>query len=48
MGNAKSLTLTKWNCKYFIISALKCRRQVFYSEKKRAVGKMEWKGSKNP
>lgn len=40
MGDTKSLAHTKWNCKYHIVSAPKYRRQVFYSEKKRAVGEI--------
>jgi len=47
---AKSLAHTKWNCKYHIVFAPKYR-QVFYGEKKRAVGEIlrklcEWKGVK--
>ncbi len=49
MGDAKSLAHTKWNCKYHIVFAPKYRRQVFYGEKKRAIGEIlrklcEWKG----
>ena len=49
MGDAKSLAHTKWNCKYHIVFAPKYRRQIFYSEKKRAIGEIlrklcEWKG----
>ena len=49
MGDEKSLAHTKWNCKYHIVFALKYRRQVFYGEKKRAIGEIfrklcEWKG----
>lgn len=45
----KSLSHTRWNCKYHIIFALKYRRQVFYGEKRRAIGEIlrrlcEWKG----
>ena len=48
MGDAKSLAHTKWNCKYHIVFAPKYRRQVFYGEKKRAIGEIlrklcEWK-----
>lgn len=48
MGDAKSLAHTKWNCKYHIVFAPKYRRQVFYGEKRRAVGDIlrklcEWK-----
>ena len=51
MGDAKSLAHTKWNCKYHIVFAPKYRRQVFYGEKKRAIGEIlrklcEWKGVK--
>ena len=47
MGDAKSLAHTRWNCKYHIF-APKYRRQVFYGEKKRAIGEIlrklcEWK-----
>ena len=49
MGDAKSLAHTKWNCKYHIVFAPKYRRQIFYSERKKAVGEIlrklcEWKG----
>ena len=49
MGDTKSLAHTKWNCKYHIVFAPKYRRQVFYGEKKRAIGEIlrklcEWKG----
>ncbi len=49
MGDAKSLAHTKWNCKYHVVFAPKYRRQVFYGEKRRAVGEIlrklcEWKG----
>ena len=48
MGDSKSLSHTKWNCKYHIVFAPKYRRQVFYGEKKRAIGDIlrklcEWK-----
>ena len=51
MGDAKSLAHTKWNCKYHIVFAPKYRRQVFYGEKRRAVGDIlrklcEWKDVK--
>ena len=51
MGDAKSLAHAKWNCKYHIVFAPKYRRQVFYGEKKRAIGEIlrklcEWKGVK--
>ena len=38
MGDAKSLAHTKGNCKYHIVFAPKYRRQVFYGEKKWAIG----------
>ena len=49
MSDTKSLSHTKWNCKYHIVFAPKYRRQVFYGEKKRAIGEIlrklcEWKG----
>ena len=45
----KNLVHTTWNCKYHIVFAPKYRRQVFYGEKKREIGKIlrqlcEWKG----
>ncbi len=51
MGDTKSLAHTKWNCKYHIVFAPKYRQQVFYGEKKRAIGTIlrklcEWKGAK--
>ena len=49
MNDIHSLSHTKWNCKYHIVFAPKYRRQVFYRQKKEAVGKIlrqlcEWKG----
>ena len=49
MNDNKSLSHTKWNCKYHIVFAPKYRRQVFCGEKKRQVGEIlrklcEWKG----
>ena len=49
MSDTKSLSHTKWNCKYHIVFAPKYRRQVFYGEKKQAIGEIlrklcEWKG----
>lgn len=41
MGNEKSLAHTRWNCKYHIVFAPKYRRQVFYREKRRAIGCIE-------
>ena len=29
-----SLSHTKWNCKYHIVFASKCRRKIFYGEKR--------------
>lgn len=51
MGDAKSLSHTKWNCKYHRVFATKYRRQVFYGEKKQSVGEIlrklfEWKDVK--
>ena len=53
MSDIKSLAHTKWNCKYHIVFAPKYRRQVFYGEKKRAIGEIlrrlcEWKGLNTP
>lgn len=49
LNDINSLSHSKWNCKYHIVFAPKFRRQVFYGEKKIAVGKIlrqlcEWKG----
>ena len=33
-GYANSLAHTKWNCKYHIVFAPKCRRKVFYEGKR--------------
>lgn len=49
MRDIKNLAHTKWNCKYHIEFAPKYWRQVFYDEKKRAIGEIlrrlcEWKG----
>ena len=49
LNDIHSLSHTKWNCKYHIVFAPKYRRQVFYKEKKVAVGKIlrqlcDWKG----
>lgn len=48
MSDVKSLSHTTWNCKYHIVFAPKYRRQVFFGEKKRAIGEIlrqlcEWK-----
>ena len=49
INDINSLSHTKWNCKYHIVFAPKYRRQVFYGEKRVAIGKIlrqlcEWKG----
>ena len=49
LNDIHSLSHTKWNCKYHIVFAPKYRRQVFYREKREAVGRIlrqlcEWKG----
>ena len=49
MNDKHSLAHTQWNCKYHLVFAPKYRRQVFYGEKKRAIGEIlrklcEWKG----
>ena len=49
MNDRHSLAHTQWNCKYHLVFASKYRRQVFYGEKKRAIGEIlrklcEWKG----
>ena len=38
MDDVKSLTHTKWNCKYHIVFAPKYRRKVFYEEKRLEIG----------
>ena len=43
MSDARRLAHTKWNCKYRIVFAPKYRRQVFYGEKKRAIGEISRK-----
>jgi len=40
MGDAKSLAHTKWSYKYHVVCASEYLRQVFYSEKKRAIGEI--------
>jgi putative transposase len=40
VNDSNSLEHTKWNCKYHVVFAPKYRRQVFYKEKKRAVGEI--------
>ena len=49
LNDIHSLSHSKWNCKYHIVFAPKYRRQVFYGERKIAIGKIlrqlcEWKG----
>ena len=49
MNDRHSLAHTQWNCKYHLVFAPKYSRQVFYGEKKRAIGEIlrklcEWKG----
>ncbi len=38
MDDVKSLTHTKWNCKYHVVFAPKYRRKVFYEEKRLEIG----------
>ncbi|HWR23562.1 MAG TPA: transposase, partial [Feifaniaceae bacterium] len=41
MGNdTKSLSHTKWNCKYHIVFAPKYRRKIFFGEKRVEIGKI--------
>jgi len=40
LNDIHSLAHSKWNCKYHIVFASKYRRQVFYGEKKREIGKI--------
>jgi len=40
MKDIKSLSHTKWNCKYHIVYAPKFRRQVIYGEVKEDIGKI--------
>ena len=49
MDDVKSLTHTKWNCKYHVVFAAKYRRKVFYEEKRIEIGAIlrelcRWKG----
>ena len=51
LNDINSLSHTKWNCKYYIVFAPKCRRKAFYKEKRVAIGKIlrqlcEWKSVK--
>ncbi len=48
-NDLQSLAHTRWNYKYHIVFAAKYRRQAFYGEKKREIGRIlrqlcEWKG----
>jgi len=50
-NDIKSLSHTKWNCKYHIVFAPKYRRQEFYEARRLEVGQMlrklcDWKGLK--
>lgn len=40
MNNTKSLSHTKWNCKYHIVFAPKYRQKVLYGEKRRETGEI--------
>lgn len=40
MNDTKSLSHTKWNCKYHIVFAPKYRRKVFFKEQKEEIGKI--------
>ena len=40
MNDIKSLSHSKWNCKYHIVFAPKYRRQVIYGKLKREIGKI--------
>ena len=47
--DVNSLAHTKWNCKYHIVFAQKCRRKVFYEEKRLEIREIlrqlcRWKG----
>jgi putative transposase len=50
-NDIKSLSHTKWNCKYHIVFAEKYRRQEFYESRREEIGRIfrqlcEWKGLK--
>ena len=47
MSDVQSLAHTKWNCKYHVVFAPKYRRQVFYGEKKREIGRRDCAGFVN-
>jgi len=40
MNDTESLAHTRWNCKYHIVFAPKYRREVFYGEKRLAIGEI--------
>ena len=40
MDDAKSLSHTKWNCKYHIVFAPKYRRKIFFGQMKVEIGKI--------
>ncbi|MDD2429888.1 MAG: transposase, partial [Eubacteriales bacterium] len=40
MNDSKSLSHTKWNCKYHIVFSAKYRRQVIYGKIKADIGKI--------
>ena len=40
MNDSKSLSHTKWNCKYYVVFAPKYRRQVIYGKIKADIGKI--------
>ena len=40
INDIHSLSHSKWNCKYHIVFAPKYRRQVFYGQKRVAIGKI--------
>ena len=40
MDNVKSLSHTKWNCKYHIVFAPKYRRKVFYEQERMEIGQI--------
>ena len=40
MNDIKSLSHSKWNCKYHIVFAPKYRRQVIYGKLKKEIGKI--------
>lgn len=40
MEDVKSLSHTKWNCRYHIVFALKYRRRVFYEQERMEIGQI--------